>query len=107
MKITPCDNCKKKDNCEVPKYIMKNSHLGVFELSDQMIYMPVLVSIVSMSKRDEEVVLECDAVSFVQKPANTFKALVNSKPKGDECCDIGAALRDRCKKGDCGGCGRH
>jgi hypothetical protein len=107
MNISPCNNCKKKENCEVPKYIIQNSHLGVFELSDQMINMPVLVSIVSMNKREDKVVLECDAVSLVQKPENTYEALVNSKPQDDDCCDIGVVLSERCKKGDCGGCGGH
>ena len=106
MKFSPCDNCKRKDGCAVPIFIEDNLHLGVFRLSDEMVNMPILVSIVSMDTKNEKVVLECDAVSFINKPENTYEALLNSKPR-DDCHEIGAALRDRCKKGDCGGCSGH
>ena len=111
MKISPCNNCKKRIDCTVPRFLQENTHLGVFKLADEMINMPVLVSIVSLNRCKEdgtdEVTLECDAVEYIHKSNNTYEALLNSKPQDDDCCTIGAALRDRCKKGDCGGCSGH
>lgn len=102
MKISPCDNCKRKEGCAVPPFLMKNRDISVFSLADQMVNMPVLVSIVSMDTAKEEIVLECDATQLIDKPKNTYEALINSKPQKDnDCCQT---LLDRCKRGDCGGC---
>ena len=104
MEIIPCNNCKRQRDCSVPRFLRNNTHLGLFALADKMYEMPIKVEIVSMGgDNKDKVVLECKAVSFIKKPAETFEALVDSKPQDHDCC-IGAALRDRCKKGDCGGC---
>jgi hypothetical protein len=109
MKIIPCDDCKRQATCQVPYFLKQNSHLGVFQLADKIVDMEILVSITFMDQKKEEVVLECNAVSLIpeREKKETYSALLNSKQQDDDCGHIGRALMDKCKKGDCGGCGGH